>query len=283
MRRGKRFLEGALAVLMCITAIPMDTLAAATAPVPAVTTAQEADSNTETTTTPEETPDEVIPENTVSGNLGEEGGLMPTFTFPPYDFYLTYGESKFRGSLNIELTATVDSGAEVTIWIEGKNGLLYTRREYSPSLLPTLPVGEYRITATCPEAEGYHAGNCDSYLWFEVYPAERGATPAPTVVSATATTITVETIQGVEYICQEATEYKPDIYNDKYFSKCYSSIIKKKRTWLSRKEIAMMNTVFTRDYLISERYEALSKKQSLDFMHPNKIMRRQLLCQNLMI
>ena len=45
----------------------------------------------------------------------------------------------------------------------------------------------------------------------------------------------------------------------------------------------MMNTVFTRDYLISERYEALSKKQGLDFMHQNKIMRRHMLCQNLMI
>lgn len=40
----------------------------------------------------------------------------------------------------------------------------------------------------------------------------------------------------------------------------------------------MMNTVMTQDYLISERYEALNKKQSLNFMRPNKIMREQKLC-----
>lgn len=47
--------------------------------------------------------------------------------------------------------------------------------------------------------------------------------------------------------------------------------------------MTMMNTFMTRDYLKNERYEAPSKKESLDFMHPNKIMRKRMLCQHLMI
>ena len=72
-------------------------------------------------------------------------------------------------------------------------------------------------------------------------------------------------------------------YNDKSHFWCYSSIRKKKADSTSRKEIMMMNTVMSRDYLISERYEAPIKKESLDFMYPNKIMRKRMLCQNLMI
>jgi hypothetical protein len=40
---------------------------------------------------------------------------------------------------------------------------------------------------------------------------------------------------------------------------------------MSRKEIAMMNTILVFAYLTSERYEALSKNQSLDFMRSYKI------------
>lgn len=44
-----------------------------------------------------------------------------------------------------------------------------------------------------------------------------------------------------------------------------------------------MNTVTIKDYLNQEQYEALSSRQGFHFMHPNKIMREQLLCQSLLI
>lgn len=43
-----------------------------------------------------------------------------------------------------------------------------------------------------------------------------------------------------------------------------------------------MYTVMTRDNLINERNEALSKRQGLYFVQPYKIMRRYLLCQDLL-
>ncbi len=44
---------------------------------------------------------------------------------------------------------------------------------------------------------------------------------------------------------------------------------------MSGKEMAMKNTVLTITYLISERYEAMSKAQGLDFIRSYKIMRKR--------